>query len=395
MKKFIWGSQQEDAFQKMKSLLAQETILTYPEFDKPFVIYTNASECQIGSIVRKNEKQLGFFSKKLNETQQHYPVTEQELLAIVETLKYFKHMLLGQDIIVKTERKNLTHPNSTHTSDRVLRQRLLLEEYGMELQYIQGERNVVADVLLPLPTAKLFLLSEEEDFPLNLVLIVQHQLDDKKLQQALTSHQPGFKKIVRKVVELYVHSHQETIYVPASLRASLLQWYHLTLQHPSVQCMQATLRENFYWPGVDAAVEKIVRMCAICQKGKLTAVKKYGKIPLPASPHLTPWEEVHIDLISPWDVCYNSSAVPGKSTIEKIHALTAIDKATGWPEFTAILNKTSYHVAIQFNSTWLCPYPHPTKVIYDNGTEFVGQEFQELLCSYGIKDSDNYQKSKE
>jgi len=180
----------------MKSLLAQEMTLTYPEFDKPFVNYTNASERQIVSI--------RFFSKKLNETQQCYPIMEQELLAIVETLKYFKHILLGHEIIVKTDRKNLTHPNSTHTLDRVLRQQLLLEEYGVELQYIQGKRNVVADVLSRLPTARLFLLSKEEDFPLNLALIAQHQLDEEKLQQALTLQQPGFKKMVREAVELYI-----------------------------------------------------------------------------------------------------------------------------------------------------------------------------------------------
>ena len=180
----------------MKSLLAQEMTLTYPEFDKPFVNYTNASERQIVSI--------RFFSKKLNETQQCYPIMEQELLAIVETLKYFKHILLGHEIIVKTDHKNLTHPNSTHTLDRVLRQQLLLEEYGVELQYIQGKRNVVADVLSRLPTARLFLLSKEEDFPLNLALIAQHQLDEEKLQQALTLQQPGFKKMVREAVELYI-----------------------------------------------------------------------------------------------------------------------------------------------------------------------------------------------
>jgi transposase InsO family protein len=38
-----------------------------------------------------------------------------------------------------------------------------------------------------------------------------------------------------------------------------------------------------------------------------------------------------------------------------------------------------------FNSKWLCHYPRPAKVIYDNGTKFTSQEFQELLESYGIK----------
>ena len=92
-----------------------------------------------------------------------------------------------------------------------------------------------------------------------------------------------------------------------------------------------------------------------------------------------------MDLIGPWDVRYNSTSVPGKSTIEKIHALTSIDKATGWPEFIAIKNKSSHHIALPFDSEWLCHYLQPAKVVYDNGTEFTGQEFQELLESYGIK----------
>ena len=92
---------------------------------------------------------------------------------------------------------------------------------------------------------------------------------------------------------------------------------------------------------------------------------------------------MHADLIGPWDVRYNIANVPGKDVIEKIHALTIIDKATGWPEFLTIRNKTSYHIALLFDSAWLCHYPRPAKVVFDNGNELVGQEFQELLQSYG------------
>jgi hypothetical protein len=70
----------------------------------------------------------------------HNPVTEQELLAITETLKYYKHMLFGHKIVVKTDHKNLAHQLSTHASDRVLHQCLLHKEYGVDLQYIQGEK---------------------------------------------------------------------------------------------------------------------------------------------------------------------------------------------------------------------------------------------------------------
>jgi hypothetical protein len=162
----------------MKNILAQDAILTYPQFDKPFVIHTDASDKQIGGVVMQDNKPLGFFSKKLTDTQHRYPVTEQELLAIVETIKYFKHMLLGHEIVVHTDHKNLTHPTSMHTFDRVLRQRLLLKEYGVNIHYIKGEKNTVADVLSRLPTIELFQFEEDNAFPLNLPVLMSQQLVD-------------------------------------------------------------------------------------------------------------------------------------------------------------------------------------------------------------------------
>jgi hypothetical protein len=293
-------------------------------------------------------------------------------------------MLLGLNIIVQTDHKNLTHPNSTHTSDRVLRQHLLLEEYGVDLQYIQGTKNVVADALSRLPTEELFRLEEENVFPINLTLIAAKQATDDKLCNSQKNNDCKYTVTLREGVSLSVHSKTEAIYVPATLRMPILQWYHTTLHHPGIKRMQATVKENFYWPGIDAAVEALVHKCEICQKCKITAVKKYGKLPLPANTYLLPWEEVHVDLIGPWDVQYNSTTIPGKGTIKKIQALTIIDKATGWPEFVATRNKTSYHILLLFDSEWLCLYPRPARVVYDNGNEFVSQEFKELLESYGI-----------
>jgi hypothetical protein len=115
--KFIWENEHNEAFIKMKQVMAAETMLTYPNFDEPFVIHTDASAKQIGGVITQNNKPLGFFSKNLTDVQKRYPVTEQELLAITETLKYFRHMLLGHRILVKTDHKNLVHPNSHHASD--------------------------------------------------------------------------------------------------------------------------------------------------------------------------------------------------------------------------------------------------------------------------------------
>ena len=64
----------------------------------------------------------------------------------METLKEFRHILLGQQIIVHTDHKNLT--NTNFNSDRVMRWRLFIEEYSPELRFINANKNiVVADAL--------------------------------------------------------------------------------------------------------------------------------------------------------------------------------------------------------------------------------------------------------
>ena len=84
---------------------------------------------------------------KLTEMQQHYSVTKNELLAIVETLKEFKGMLWGQKLKVFADHKNLMQDTLGLTCDRVYCWRLLLEEYGLKIVYIKGVHNTVADVI--------------------------------------------------------------------------------------------------------------------------------------------------------------------------------------------------------------------------------------------------------
>ena len=79
----------------------------------------------------------------MNSAQQNYTTTEKELLSIVETLKEFRNILLGHQITVYTDHKNLTY--TFFNTERVMLWRLILEEFGPELKYIKGENNAVAD----------------------------------------------------------------------------------------------------------------------------------------------------------------------------------------------------------------------------------------------------------
>jgi hypothetical protein len=277
--KFSWQQEHVKAFQTMKKEIAIETMLTYPDFSELFILHTDASNKQIGIIVSQDNKLLGFYSKKLTEVQQRYSVTEQELLAITKTLKYFRHMLLGHRIVIKTDHKTLVHPNSHHASDRVLRQRLLVEEYGAELVYIKGEYNIIADTLSRVPTEELFALEQpfHDDFPLDLHKLAMIQLQDVQLQTELEIEKSRYKKIMRNGAALAVHQQSEAIYIPCTMRDTILHWYHDCLQHPGVRRMQATVKEHLYWPKIDQDIATNVKKCSICQTYKITAVKNMGR----------------------------------------------------------------------------------------------------------------------
>ena len=92
----------------VKAAIVKEVVLAYPDFLKPFEIYTDASTKQLGAVITQENRPIAFFSQKLSGAQSRYTITKLELLAIVETLKEFNRMLWGQRINVYTNHRNLT-----------------------------------------------------------------------------------------------------------------------------------------------------------------------------------------------------------------------------------------------------------------------------------------------
>jgi hypothetical protein len=145
-----WSEEQSKAFKNAKQILSTYVLLAFPVFDKPFIIHTDASHQQLGTVISQDNCPVAFYSHKLYDAQTCYTTMDQELLSIVETLKEFRFILLGQNIIIWTDHKNLIH-NDLKT-ERVLRWQLLMEEHNPDMCYIKGPENIVADTLSCLPT---------------------------------------------------------------------------------------------------------------------------------------------------------------------------------------------------------------------------------------------------
>ena len=56
-------------------------------------------------------------------------------------------MLLGQNLKIYTDNKNLTYQYTKYANDRVLCQGLVLEEFNPQIIWIDGEKNNAADTL--------------------------------------------------------------------------------------------------------------------------------------------------------------------------------------------------------------------------------------------------------
>ena len=329
------------------------------------------------------KRPISFFSKKLNGAQSRYTTTEQELLAIVETLRAFTTMLLERDIVIYTDHKNLTLER--FSSDRVYRWRQFVEEFGPKLVYLPGENNVVADALSRLPRTpnpidsieeqhiieESFQLEELKTCPVDLQVIAQAQ--KKEMPKSLYDRMPSSSL---GGVNLKIN-HNGKVVVPYSLRQSMLEFYHENLRHPGVVKMAESILLNFTWDGLRKDCQDFVAHCEQCQRFK-NKKKHYGHLPVADMRTTEPWDTVAVDLVGPW-------TIQAKNCVVKLQCLTIIDLATRWIEIVRVHDKSAENIALLFDRVWLCRYPRPQKVIHDQGTEFKS-EFSELLDSLGIEE---------
>jgi hypothetical protein len=140
---FKWTPEMQKAFEEMKALMAAEVLCAYPDHNKPFKIYTDASNYQLGACIMQDDCPVAYYSRKLNNAQRNYATIDKELLCVVAALREFQSMLLGAELHIYTDHKNIL--NVSKSSEQRLCWISYVDEYGPTIHYIEGPHNVIAD----------------------------------------------------------------------------------------------------------------------------------------------------------------------------------------------------------------------------------------------------------
>jgi len=131
--------------------MAEPPVLAYPDYSKPFVLYTDASDVGIGAVlVQKQEEKfriIRYLSRTLTRAEENYSSPERECLAIVHSVNLLKPYLLGTSFMVMTDCKALlTLKDNANFKSRLMRWHLALQQFTFGIKDVKGEENL-GDIL--------------------------------------------------------------------------------------------------------------------------------------------------------------------------------------------------------------------------------------------------------
>lgn len=123
-------------------------MLALPNFDKQFLVETDACGSGIGAVLMQEGHPVAYISRHLKGQQLHLSIYEKELLAVVFAVQKWRHYLLNTHFIIRTDQRIFKYLLEQRLNTPMQQQWLLkLLEFDCEIQYIQDKDNLVADAL--------------------------------------------------------------------------------------------------------------------------------------------------------------------------------------------------------------------------------------------------------
>jgi hypothetical protein len=151
-----WSENCEEAFKTLKSILMEFPVLRAPDFNKEFIVQTDASNFGMGAVLTQKhgneEHPILYLSKKFSDAERKYCTTEKECAAIIFALKKLHYYLDGRKFQIITDHNPLVWlKRNASSNDRLFRWTLALQRFDFEISHKAGKNNQNADALSRIP----------------------------------------------------------------------------------------------------------------------------------------------------------------------------------------------------------------------------------------------------
>ena len=173
---FIWGKEQQEAFEEIKRTLVKAPVLHMPNCEGRFHLYSDTSKFAAASalyqIQNGKPKLIEYASKRLPEAVRSYSITELELCGLAINIASFSHLLKRVDSDVIVDHLVLTYiikSKAKPTTTRIKRLLQLISSYSFNLYYMKGKDVILSDLL---PDRCMILVTHMKSFQCHLICII-------------------------------------------------------------------------------------------------------------------------------------------------------------------------------------------------------------------------------
>lgn len=416
--RWAWGRRAQEAFEKIKQLVCNATLLHQPDWSLPFLLDTDGSKDGLGAVLSQVrdgvEEPLGFQSRTLSKAEAKWHCSEFEALAVVWGTRQFEHYLADRHFTVRVDHHNLRWLKTAKKS-RLQRWALELQAFDYDVEYRRGAEHCNCDGLSRNPVtgtsgaARCTQCSETNSEPPNgsepTFLAVAHDnrgfLDITELRRAQAEDEfcKGLIDLLCGVVSAdattlgekvsnFVYENDLLFFVDrrsnwrpvlrlcipeGPWRSKVIGQYHdaeLT-GHLGAAKTLGRLRERFYWSGMHKDVLEYVRSCRSCQLRK-TRVRAQGLLqPIAVQ---GPWDVVGMDIFGELPI----------TTRGNRWCLAFIDHFTKWPEIIPLRRIDAKSIADCIHAYIICRHGCPRKLLSDRGHQFLSEVVKRLCKRYGV-----------
>jgi len=399
---FTWQTDHQHAFESLKTAIAADCCLNYYDPSKPTTLEVDASMKGLGAVLTQEGRVVAYSSKTLTPAQSNYSNIEREMLAMVNGIARFHTYLFGTEFQVLTDHKPLEmicRKPITSAPPRLQRLLVKIQGYNCHVKYKAGKEMFLSDTLsrLPNPSRKKELRLDEVDTidvedsdTLNLDMDLVHFGNNKRqqlieetardpilhqLSQLINDGWPDTIKEVPPDLRPYWSYREELgiaggvifkgrqVIIPEALQADILLQLHQG--HMGIERTRRLARMSVHWPNISRDIEVLVKDCMACQERQ----PKQRQEPLmPHDVPSAPWTKLATDIF----------------TINKEDYLVVVDYHSKF-HIVRHLRSMKSSAVTEIMSDIFGMFGIPSEVVSDNGTQYTGAPFQDMMKKYGVK----------